>query len=110
MTLLPKKPFLDWIRGVDRKFNKDSSWLDKFDLKEDRNVYLLPEFEMLSDFEEYIKANYKQFFLTELNEFYTDEALYPKDIAYEQFRNYFDVIWSGMLIDTLDEPLELEHT
>lgn len=109
VTLLPKKPFLDWIRETDKRFNKDSSWIDKFDLREDRNVYLLPEFEMLNDFEEYIKENYMQFFLIELNEFYTDDTLYPKDMSYEQFKDFFEVLFSGMLIDTLDLPLELEE-
>lgn len=108
IVLIPKQPFLDWIRTVERSKSKDDLWLNDLDIRKDRNVYLIDELESDKELEEYLKDNFEKFFLNELNDWYTDTELWPKDITFEMFREWLDIEFHSMVHDTLKTNLEKE--
>ena len=60
-------------------------------------VYLIPEGK--ADPETHIRRHYKAMFEEELNSWYTDPDLWPKNRTFKTFKEFFDVQVSTMVFD-----------
>lgn len=74
-------------------------------IREEPNVYLLPEIEDPEEQQKYLEENHEEIFRHELYGYYTDENLFPKDLSWKFFEMWFDWEILSMVIDTLDSPI-----
>ncbi len=102
LIIFPKQPLIDWVNSLDDENITDCPKLLTHD---EGNVYLIPETHYHGEALELIKDNVTYFFEEELNSWYTDESLWPKELTWEMFQEWFHISIQSVVIDTLDEPL-----
>ena len=100
----PKQPFLDWLNNVD----PDDEVLNLEDLREDNEVFLIPQFNDNSDSEKWVEKRWSFLFEHMLMGWIDDEAMWPQDRTLEMFREWFDIEIHTMAWDLSDEPLFVE--
>ncbi|GAC1416782.1 MAG: hypothetical protein NVSMB57_12060 [Actinomycetota bacterium] len=83
MLLRYKQPFIDWINAADPSPSSGSVTLDEVNSNE-RTVYLL-EVDHEEALQEWFVANLEEIIEIELQGWYTDESLWPKDRTLETF-------------------------
>ena len=103
-TVRPKKPFLDWVNGTDPKHP-----LTLDEIRDEPNVYLLPEMEDPKEQQKYLERNCARIFKHKLYGYWTDAELFPKDLSWKIFKEWFDFEILSMVIDTLDEEIEKDE-
>ena len=85
-----KKPFFTWLH----KTLKEAGLPKK--LKE--NMYLITGSGNGEDIAVWLKENFDDFFYDELNEFCTDQSLWPETRTYEMFCDWFDFGFSSIFL------------
>jgi hypothetical protein len=91
IILVPTEACLDWINSCDTK---------KMTLEEIRReptVFLLPEGR--GEMESQVQRHYKAMFEEELNSWYTDPSMWPKDLSSRTFKKFFTIQVSSMVFD-----------
>jgi hypothetical protein len=71
--VVPKQPFLDWLRGVDAA----NTELTLDDLAAEPTIYLLPAYDSEVAMTEYLSEVYADIFEEELNGWHSDEVDIP---------------------------------
>ena len=104
VLLAPKQPFLDWLNIVE----PDEEPLTLDDLREDNEVFLIPQYNDDSDSEKWIEARWSFLFEHMLMGWVDEEILWPQDRTLEMFREWFDIVIHTMAWDLSDEPLIVE--
>lgn len=104
VMLAPKQPFLDWLNNVD----PDDEALNLEDLREDNEVFLIPQFNDNSDSEKWVEKRWNFLFEHMLMGWIDDEAMWPQDRTLEMFREWFDIEIHTMAWDLSDDPLFVE--
>lgn len=94
----PKKPFFDWLN----KIFKDEHPITE---KEDNNIYLIREMDNNEDIKKWIKKNFDNLFINELNDWYTDESAWPTNRTYKMFSQWFDVEIHSIILDLEEFPV-----
>ena len=87
LILKYKQPAVDWINEVDPV--KGSAKLTREEVNEDRTVYLISD-DHADDpdvLEVWIRLNVEALLVDELNGWYQDESLWPKQLDYKLFEN-----------------------
>ncbi|TVR11852.1 MAG: hypothetical protein EA401_10215 [Planctomycetota bacterium] len=109
VTIRYKEPFVRWIMEADplpeRRLN-----LSVEDVNKDRTVFLISENEgeMIvndADFAAWAKRNYRNIFESELEAWYRDPQLWPKQRSYAVFQRWFDLEFHGSVVDLDDQPI-----
>lgn len=93
-----KKPFVEWVNKSD-PYDKDF----KISLEEanlERTVYLIHENDA-ENLDQWIKLNFSQLFESELEDWYTDESLWPKKRTRKMFDEWFSVECHSVITDTV---------
>lgn len=93
-----KKPFIRWLNDSDPYDDDPGITLERSN--KDRTVYLIRD-DDADHVEEWISLNFKQVFESELEDWYTDESLWPKDRNRKLFDDWFDVECHSVIIDTV---------
>lgn len=93
-----KAPFTKWVNDADPYKDDPGNTLKK--MNQDRTVYLIRE-DDAEKLEEWISLNFKQLFESELEDWYTDESLWPKKRNRKLFNEWFEVQCHSVLIDTV---------
>jgi len=99
MLLKPKKPFIDWLKSVD-PIDETEEMLTVGD------VYLLPDFEATKQMEDWLKKYFDDIFTDQLNNWYTDEELWPQMRTIKMFKEWFDYSMHTMVWDTEEDDIE----
>jgi hypothetical protein len=94
----PKKPFFDWVNKV----FKDE---DPVTEKDENNIYLIREMDSNEDIKKWIKKNFDDLFVNELNDWYADESGWPANRTYKMFCEWFDVEIHSMILDLEEFPV-----
>ena len=94
-----KAPFIQWVNDADPY--KDNPGITLESENKDCTVYLILE-DDAENLEEWISLNFKQLFESEIEDWYTDESLWPKNRNRKLFDEWFDVECHSVLIDTVD--------
>jgi CRISPR/Cas system-associated protein Cas10 (large subunit of type III CRISPR-Cas system) len=94
----PKKPFYNWLNSVYPNHKR-------FLQNEENNIYLIREVESLALMLKWVKKNFDEIFVNELNDWSNDEDKWPQNRNYKMFSEWFDVELSSMLIDLEDYPI-----
>lgn len=78
------------------------------EIREEPEVYLLPEIEEPEEQQKYLEENCEEIFWHQLYSCYTDETLFPKDLSWKFFKVWFDWEILSIVFDTLDKPIRKE--
>jgi len=105
LILFPKQPLFDWINYI---FPDNKLECPKPMAHDAGDVFLIPEFTHPDDAIEYVKENFIEFFEQELFDCTTDENLWPDNLTWELFENWFHYSIQSVVMDTLDEEIEKE--
>jgi hypothetical protein len=94
IAVRPKEPFITWLADID-------SSIDLSEIMHEKNIYIIPTLVMFDDetIDEYLRANYRKIFATELCGWYTDPGMWPKDVNYEKFREWFEIAMVDAVYD-----------
>lgn len=101
LIVRPKKPFCDWVRAVDDDDAPEVT-LDQMGAK----LYLVPDYEDPEDAEKILKKVCEEIFCRELEGWYTDEEVWPKDRSLKVFKQWFDVQHFEIVEDVGRGPIE----
>jgi hypothetical protein len=104
VLLGPKQPFLDWLNNVD----PDDQALTVDDLRDDNEVFLIPQFNDNSDSEKWVETRWSFLFEHMLMGWVDEDTLWPQDRTLEMFREWFNIEIHTMAWDLSDEPLIVE--
>jgi hypothetical protein len=99
LILRYKEPAVRWINDVDPSPSSDPISLES--VNEERTVYLISDTagDDSKRFERWLKRHYAEIFEMELEGWYTDPNLWPKQISYEMFRQWFEPELHTVLVD-----------
>ncbi|WP_419177058.1 hypothetical protein [Desulfosediminicola sp.] len=97
-----KEPFIQWINDADPLDNRSAITFEE--ANEDRTVYLIDESEA-DHVEEWLALNFMQVFECELEDWYADPALWPKNITMELFNEWCDIDCHTVIVDTVGGPI-----
>lgn len=97
----PKKPFLDWVRAVDYDDAPEVT-IDDFTA----TLYLVPDYEDPADAEKTLRKVCEEIFCRELEGWFTDRDLWPRDRSLKVFKQWFEVQHHEIVEDVGRGPIE----
>ena len=105
LMLRYKEPALRWIIEADPAGRDEDLTLDQ--VNQERTVYLVsdPDADTSDDVRAWVRRNWKVLFENELEGWYTDPALWPRDRSFATFEAWFDVECHTVLYDTVGSPI-----
>jgi hypothetical protein len=91
ISIKSKKPLFDWVNSIypDRPV----------DTREEGNIYLIRERDSNEEIEKWLKRNFDKIFQNELNDWYTDEGVWPQKRTFKMFQQWFDYEIHSMILD-----------
>jgi hypothetical protein len=106
LIIFPKKPFIDWVNYI--LPDDPVSIIDPLE-HDEGNVYLLPVKESVDQSINYLKRNFRGIFENELCDWCTDDTLWPQNITWKLFTEWFHFSIQSVVLDTDKEPLEKDE-
>jgi hypothetical protein len=102
MVVRPKQAFFDWVQSVNYEPN-----LTLARVRDDPSAYLIPE--LMEDSEEatILEWCYEGVFEAELEAWYTDTELWPRERNLKMFLEWFEVEFHSLVCDLLDTPIQV---
>ena len=91
ITIIPKKPFFDWLNAIDPK--------SPITEVEEDTIYLVRERDTNEDTEKWLKRNFDKIFQNELNDWYTDEQRWPQKRTFILFQEWFEYKICSLILD-----------
>jgi hypothetical protein len=107
ITVLGAQPYIDWTLSRDADFARGSLTVAR--TKSYGSAFLLPEFELEEDLQEWVEDNYGWIFEFQLAAWTEDETAWPRDRSLEMFRKWFRVDVHSTVVDVSDEDIEGEE-
>ncbi len=96
IVVKPKAPFFNWHNQV---YSDEKPMLEL----DENNIYLIREMDSNEDVRKWIKKNFKDIFINEVNDWCADKSLWPKKMTYKMFSDWFDVEVHSMVLDMEEE-------
>ncbi len=96
-----RQALVDWINS-----HNPEHPVSLADVCEDCTVLLIPEYDDSEEAMSLVEGNYELLFMSEIENWYVDDALWPKDITLEKFHEWFEIEYHSMILDVLDEDIE----
>ena len=96
-----KEPAVKWINEADPV--DDDPGITIQNVNCENTIYLVTNEDCDGEVavERWIRRNYKALFESELEGWYTDPELWPKARTYKKFKEWFEVEYHSVLIDTV---------
>lgn len=98
IVVKPKAPFFNWHNDV---FPKDKP-IHELD---DNTIYLIREMDSNQGIRTWLKKNFGDIFVNELNDWSTNKESWPKNRTYKMFADWFDVEVHSMVLDLEESPV-----
>lgn len=102
LILKAKKPFVQWIYGLDPEDNRPGISLEE--INEDRTAYLIDDLEA-ENLDQWIARNGENLFASELEDWSMDESYWPQNRDLKMFHKWFAVECHTVLIDIGTGPI-----
>lgn len=106
LIIFPKQPLIDWVNYI---YPKDKMQCPKPMENDEGDIFLIPEFYHPDDADNYLKENYLNFFHHELNDWTTEESLWPENLTWELFEKWFHYSIQSVVMDTVDDEIEKDN-
>ena len=103
LILKPRQPFIDWLNQTD-----SDEPIHLKEAREDVTAFLIPDFDSNEEADLFVKNNYLSFFEQILEDWITDENIWPKDRTRTKFEQWFDIQIHSMVVDTVDKKIVKE--
>ena len=107
ITLTGAQPYIDWTRQRDA--DADTGLLTVARAKPYGSAFLLPEFELEEDVQEWIEENASWLFEFQLSAWTDDETSWPQQRDLETFRHWFRIDIHSIVVDMGDDEIEGEE-
>ena len=104
VVVTAKQPVFDWLHAVD----PTSHNLSLKDLNEEPSVYLLPESKNDADAAKSVRKYCKEIFAEELEGWWREPSVWPKDQSFRVFAQWFDSRFHSIVFDLAAGPLVRE--
>lgn len=91
-----KQSFVDWINSSDPYKSPNVSLVE---LNKDTNIYLI-EAEDIEEYKDWLRTNFLGIFEEELQAWYVDPDLWPDNLNFDNFCDFFAIQFHGMVFDT----------
>ena len=94
----PKEPFFNW---------QNHTFPDEEPIHEveENNIYLIREMESNQAIRNWLKRNFDDIFINELNDWCADKDSWPKNRSYKMFTDWFDIETHSMIMDLEESPV-----
>lgn len=99
VMVIPKKPFYKWEKNVFPDLGSIEGQLHEY------NSYLLKDSILPSEHQKVLRNDWDWIFENELNDICTDENTWPQERDWETFTEWFDLKFSTVVMDLVDEPV-----
>src|SRR5437867_4398359 len=106
VTVVGAKPYIDWTLDTDGDANKGAVTVAR--AKTYGSAYLLLEFELEEDVEEWVEDNAAWLFEVQLAACTEDESTWPAVRDLKTFREWFRVDIHSVVVDVGDDDIEGE--
>ncbi len=107
VTLVGAQPYLDWTLNTDPNFAKGAVTVAR--AKTYGTAYLLPEFELEEDLQEWVEENATWLFEFQLAAWTDDESAWPATRDLKTFRAWFRIDVPNVVADVADDEVEGEE-
>jgi hypothetical protein len=107
ITLVGDRPYVEWSKSRDADFNKSTLTVAR--TKAYGAAFLLPEFELEEDLQEWVEDNATWLFEFQLAAWTEDESAWPATRDLETFRKWFHVEVHSAVVDVADDEIEGEE-
>src|SRR5215510_6765009 len=107
ITITGAEPYVDWTRHHDADADKSSLTVAR--AKPYGTAYLLPEFELEEDLQEWVEENATWLFEFQLSIWTEDENSWPAPRDLKTFREWFRIDVHSTVVDASDEEIEGEE-
>ena len=106
VTLVGAKPYLDWTRATEAAF--DTGALRVVRARTFGSAFLLPEFELEEDVQEWVEENAGWLFDFQLAAWTENESEWPVTRDLKTFREWFRIDIHNVVVDIADDEIEGE--
>jgi len=107
VTVTGAAPFVQWTLGTVADANQGQLTVAR--AKTYGSAFLLPEFELEEDVQEWVEENAAWIFEFQLAAWTEDESTWPADRGLKTFRDWFRVDIHSVVVDAADDELEADE-
>jgi len=107
VTITGAKPYIDWTRQTDADANKGAITVAR--ARTYGSAFLLPEFELEEDVQEWVEDNAAWIFEFQLVAWTDDETTWPQKRDLVSFREWFNIEIHSVVVDVADDDIEGEE-
>ena len=107
ISITGAQPFIDWMRQHDA--SAATGMLTVARSRPYGTAYLLPEFELEGDIQEWVEENASWLFEFQLSSWTDDESAWPASRDLGTFREWFRVDVHSVVVDMADDDIEGEE-
>jgi hypothetical protein len=107
VTITGAQPYVDWMKGIDADFNKGTLTVSR--VKAYGSAFLLPEFDLEEDLQEWVEENASWLFEFQLSAWTEDESKWPGTRDLKTFREWFRVDIHSVVVDVAEDEIEGEE-
>lgn len=100
-VIKPKQPFFDWL---DSQPDREPD-LTLEELRDDCNVFLIPEYDTNEQAMRYIERNHKEIFELQLLDWYLDDSVWPEKRTLSVFKQWFDIEIHSVVYDMIGNAI-----
>jgi hypothetical protein len=104
ITVTGAQPYIDWTRTKDADANKGMLTVAR--AKPFGSAFLLPEFELEEDLQEWVEENAAWLFEFQLAAWTEDESAWPATRDLNTFRQWFRIDVHSVVVDVADDEIE----
>jgi hypothetical protein len=104
VTIVGAQPYMEWTRSRDADFNKGKLTIPRTKIY--GSAFLLPEFQVEEDLQEWVDDNFAWLFEFQLAAWTEDESAWPATRDLETFREWFRVDIHSAVVDAADEDID----
>ena len=107
VTIVGAKPYLDWTRRHDADVNRGTLTVAR--AKTFGSAFLLPEFDLEEDLQEWVEDNATWIFDFQLSAWTENESTWPAMRDLKTFRQWFRVDIHSVVVDVGNDDIEGEE-
>ncbi|HEY7292132.1 MAG TPA: hypothetical protein VH583_20015 [Vicinamibacterales bacterium] len=107
ISITGAQPYIDWTRRTDAEASRGTLTVSR--AKPFGSAFLLPEFELEEDVQEWVEENAVWLFEFQLSAWSDDEASWPATRDLRTFREWFRIDIHSIVVDMGDDEIEGEE-
>jgi hypothetical protein len=107
VTITGAKPYIDWTLRTDADAHKGAITVAR--ARTYGSAFLLPEFELEEDIQEWVEDNAAWIFEFQLGAWTDDETTWPQRRDLASFREWFNIDIHSVVVDVADDDIEGEE-